>query len=231
MVHHPRERQGLHREKEGSRLSRRDEPGDGARGCADARARSGRRLRRAAQAERAADRPRLLPRPVRQADAADHARRQAAPARAQHGLRRRAVAAAVDRHGADGEGAQEAAREETEGDRAEHAAPQGRLRLRRGHLHQAGSLRRRADEQDAGHDPHRGQCRRGHRLHDGWRHRRRLVPDHAVVVASGSADRLPEEVPPRSGERQDDIRGRAGGRRARRPGHGDRRRDGRARAP
>ena len=175
MVHHPRERQGLHRPEEGSRLPRRDEPGDGARRRADARARSRRRLRRAAQAERAAERPRVLPGPVRQADAADHARRQAAPARAQHGLRRRAVAAAVDRHGADGEGAQEAAREETEGDRAEHVGAQGRLRLRRGDLHQAGPVRRRADEQDAGHDPHRGQCRCGHRLHDGGCHRRRLV--------------------------------------------------------
>ena len=51
-----------------------------------------RRLRRAAQAQRAAQRPHLLSGPLRQADAADHARRQAAPARAQHGLRRRALA-------------------------------------------------------------------------------------------------------------------------------------------
>ena len=69
-----------------------------------------RRLRRAAEAERAAQRPDLLSGPVRQADAADHARRQAAPARAQHDLRRRALEAAVGRHGADGEGPAEAAR-------------------------------------------------------------------------------------------------------------------------
>ena len=67
-------------------------------------------------------------------------------------------------------------------------------------LHQAGPIRRRADEQDTGHDPHRGQCRCGHRLHDGGSHRRRLVPDHALVIAAGSADRLLEEVPPRSGD-------------------------------
>ena len=63
------------------------------------RARRRRRLRRAAQAQRAAQRPHLLSGPVRQADQPDHARRQAAPPRAQHDLRRRALAAALDRHG------------------------------------------------------------------------------------------------------------------------------------
>ena len=105
----------------------------------DARAWRRRRLRRAAQAQRAAQRPDLLSGPVRQADAADHARRQAAPARPQHGLRRRALAAAVDRHGADGEGAAEADGQEAEGDRAEHVGAQGRLRLRRSQPPEAGS--------------------------------------------------------------------------------------------
>ena len=184
MVHHPREREGLHREKEGSRLSRCDEPRDGARRCADAPSWSRGCLRRAAQAQRTASGPDLLPGPLRQADAADYARCEAASARPQHGLRRRAVAAAVDRHGADGEGPQEADGEETEGDRAEHVGAQGRVRLRRGDLHEAGSLRHRADEQDAGHDPHRGECRCRDRLHDGRRHRRRVVSDYAVFIAS-----------------------------------------------
>ena len=46
-----------------------------------------------------------------------------------------------------------------------------------------------------GHDPDRGQCRGGHRLHDGRRHLRRLVSDHAVLVTLRVADRLPEEIP------------------------------------
>ena len=41
----------------------------------------------------------------------------------------------------------------------------------------------RADGQDDGDDPDRGQRRRRHRLHDGRRHVRRLVSDHAVLVA------------------------------------------------
>ena len=81
----------------------------------------------------------LLSGPFDKLIAADHARRQAAPPRAQHDLRRRALAAAVDRHGADGEGAAEAAGQEGEGDRAEHERAQGRLRLRRSQPAEAGS--------------------------------------------------------------------------------------------
>ena len=40
-----------------------------------------------------------------------------------------------------------------------------------------------------------GNAAGGARLHDGRRHRRRVVSDHAVVVAAGDADRLHEEVP------------------------------------
>ena len=68
------------------------------------------------------------------------------------------------------------------------------------------------------------------RLHDGRRHRRRLVSDHAVVVAAGNADQLHEEVPHRQGDRQGDLRDRPGGGRDRVDRHGDRRRlGGRAR--
>ena len=112
---------------------------------------------------------------VRQVDRARHPRRQAAPPRAQHDLRRRPVAAALGRHGPDGEGAAKAAREEAEGDRAQHGGAQGGLRLRRGQPAEAGSVRDRTDGQDGGHDPHRGQRRRGDRLHDGRGHLRRLV--------------------------------------------------------
>ena len=58
--------------------------------------------------------------------------------------------AAVDRHGADGEGAQEAAGQEAEGDRAEHGALKAGYDYAEEQPHQAGSVRRRADEQDAG---------------------------------------------------------------------------------
>ena len=224
MVHHPGQRQGLHRTQERGRLPGRDERGNGQGRRPHARARRRRRLRRAAQAERAAQRPGLLSGPVRQADAADHPRRQAAPPRAQHGVRRRAQQAPVDRHGADGKGPSQADGQEGEGDRAEHVGAQGRLRLRRSQPAEAGSVRRRADGQDARDDPDRGQRRRGHRLHDGRRHLRRLVSDHAVLVAVRVADRLPQEVPEGSGDRQGDLRGDSGGRRARRARHGARRR-------
>ncbi len=81
----------------------------------------------------------------------------------------------------------------------------------------------RADERDGRQDPHRGQRRRRHRLHDGRRHRRRLVSDHAVVVAVRIADRLHEEVPHRQGDREGDVRDRAGRGRNRVARHGDRR--------
>ena len=44
-------------------------------------------------------------------------------------------------------------------------------------------FRRRADGRDRRQDPDRGQHRCRDRLPDGGRHRRRLVPDHPVVVA------------------------------------------------
>ncbi len=72
---------------------------------------------------------------------------------------------------------------------AQPGRAQGRLGLRRSQLHQAGSVRHRADERDRRQDPHRGQRRRRHRLHDGRRHRRRLVSDYAVVVALRVAHR------------------------------------------
>ena len=80
-----------------------------------------------------------------------------------------------------------------------------------------------------GHHPDRGQRGRRHRLHDGGRHVRRLVSDHAFLVALRIADRLPEEVPQGPGNRQGDLRRDPGRGRNRRARHGDRRRlDGRA---
>ena len=57
------------------------------------------RLRRAAQAQRAAQRRHLLPGALRQDHHHHHHRRQAAPPRAQHDLRRRPLEAALGRHG------------------------------------------------------------------------------------------------------------------------------------
>ena len=94
-------------------------PETAQRGRADARPGRRRRLRRAAEAQRAAHRPRVLPGAVRQAGRAGLPRRQAAPPRAQHDLRRRPREAARHRHGRDGEGARQAARQEGQGRRAE----------------------------------------------------------------------------------------------------------------
>ena len=74
LVHDPRQQARLHRAQEGSRLPRRDEPGDGEGRRADARARRRGRLRRAAQAQRAAQRPhRSIPVPFDKLVAAGHA--------------------------------------------------------------------------------------------------------------------------------------------------------------
>ena len=56
--------------------------------------------------------------------------RQAAPAREEHDLRRRAVAPAVDRSRRDGEGARQAARQEAEGHAAQHGGARGRQEVR-----------------------------------------------------------------------------------------------------
>ena len=90
-------------------------------------------------------------------------------------------------------------------------------------FHEAGSIPPPADERDGREDPHRGQRRGRHRLHDGRRHRRRLVPDYAVLVALRVADRVHEEVPGRQGDRQGDVCDRAGGGRDRLARHGHRR--------
>ena len=103
------------------------------------------------------------------------------------------------RSGVDGEGAGQAARQEGEGRGAEPGRARGRLGLRRGESAEAGSVRIRADERDRGQDHDRRQRRRRDRLHDGRRHRRRLVSDHAVLVAVRVAHRLHEEVPGRQG--------------------------------
>ncbi len=60
-------------------------------------------------------------------------------------------------------------------DRTEPRRARGRQALRGRESDQAGPVRRRADEQDAGADPDRRQCRRRARLHDGGRHGRRVV--------------------------------------------------------
>ena len=88
-------------------------------------------------------------------------------------------------------------------------------------LHQAGSVQHRADERDAREDSDRGQRRRGDRLHDGRRHGRGLVSDHAVLVAAARSligymkkYRIDKETG------QGDFRGRAGRRRDRVDRHG-----------
>ena len=110
LVHDSRQQARLHRAKEGSRLPRRDEPRDGEGRRADARAGRRGRLRRAAEAQHAPQRSGVLPGAVRQARRAGLSRRQAAPPRPQHDLRRHPGEAARHRPGADGAGARQAAR-------------------------------------------------------------------------------------------------------------------------
>ena len=88
------------------------------------------RLRRAAEARRAAHRPDLLSGAVRQDRRRGLPGRQAPPARQEHDLRRHPVGAAVDRARRDGEGAHDAARQEAEGDAAEHGRARGRQEIR-----------------------------------------------------------------------------------------------------
>ena len=127
----------------------------------------------------------------------------------------------------DGAGAREAARQEGQGRHAEPGRAEGRLGFRGSDLHEAGSVSHRADERDGRQDPHRRQRGRGDRLHDGRRHRRRVVSDYAVLVAVRIAHRLHAEVPHGQGDRQGDVRHRSGRRRDCVARHGDRRRMGR----
>ncbi len=92
------------------------------------------------------------------------------------------------------------------------------------HLPKRDPVLGRADRQDRGDDSRRRERRGGARLHDGRRHRRRLVSDYTLVVAPGNADRLPQEIPPGPRDWEGDLRGRAGGRRDRRDRDGSRRR-------
>ena len=140
-------------------------------------------------------RPRVLPGAVRRTREADLPGRQAAPARAQHDLRRRPVEAARHRDGRDGHRPRQAARQEGQGRGAEPGGAEGGLRLRRAAPAEAGSVPRRADGQDGGQDPHRGQRRDRGRRDDGRRDGGDLVSDHAIVDGRRDADRVPEEVP------------------------------------
>ena len=70
---------------------------------------------------------------------------------------------------------------------------------------------------------HRGQCRRrawrGVRRRDGVR----VVSDHAVIVAGRGVHALLQSLPRRSGDEEEQVRHRSGGRRAGLDRHGDRR--------
>ncbi len=166
----------------------------------------------------------VLCRAVRQAGGAGLPEREAAQARAQHDLRRDAGEAARHRPGRDGAGAGQAVRQEGQGRRTEPGRAQGGLGLRRGELHQARPAARRAHGQDPRHDPHRGQRRGGHRLHDGGRDGGRVVPDYAVLVAGRVAHRLHARAPRGQGDGEGHLRDRAG--RGRAGGAGNRARRG-----
>ena len=223
MVHHPRERAGVCRPKEGDRLSRCDERRDGQGRRALARAGRGRAVRRAAQAEHPPHRPGVLSRPLRQDRRRGLQGRQVTPSRQEHDLRRRALQAPEHRVGGDGARPPTAAGKEDQGHRAEPWRADGGFRVRRAASRQAGSVLGRAGEQHRGHDPRRGECRRRNGMHDGGRHRHRLVSHHAFFFTTRNADFVHEEVPRGKGDRKGDLCDRPGGGRDRGDWHGRRR--------
>ncbi len=213
LVHHPGEQARLHRAEEGDRHPRRDESRDGARGRDGPGPGGGGHLRRTPQAQRPAQRPRLLRGAVRQAGRTRMSRREAPQARAEHDLRRDAGAAAGHRPGGDGQGAGEATGEEGQGARPQPGGAACRLRVRLREPREAGPVRSRAHGGDGRADPDRGERRRGDRLHDGRRHGRHVVPDHALVQLVRDADDLHAEVPHGQGNREGHLRDRPGRRR------------------
>jgi Pyruvate/2-oxoacid:ferredoxin oxidoreductase gamma subunit len=89
-----------------------------------------------------------------------------------------------------------------------------------------GEVQGRAARQDGRQDS--VEVQRGRTgLPDGRRHRRVVVPDHAVLVVVRDVDRLPAQVPHGREDRQGHVLGRAGRRRDRRDRHGHRRQLGR----
>ena len=94
-----------------------------------------------------------------------------------------------------------------------------------GHDREARSARTSAGMDATGGQDHRRRQRRGR---DGralrGRHRRHLVPHHAVVLARRDAHRLPASKYRIDADGKATLRGRAGGGRARRGRNGDRRR-------
>ena len=100
------------------------------------------RLRRTAEAERTAAGPGVLSGALRQDRRRGLQGRQAAPPGEEHDLRRRAGAAARDRHRADGARAPPSDGQEAQGDRAQPGRARGRQALRRRAPAEAGSVRR-----------------------------------------------------------------------------------------
>ena len=174
--------------------------------------------------ERAARRPDLLSRAVRQDRRRGLPGRQAAPARQEHDLRRhprrsccRSISARWRTRSRKQLGKKPKAMQLNMG------ALEAGKKYAAEHLDEARSVPRRADEQDRRPDSGRRQRRGRDGLHVRRRHRRRLVSDHAVVVAARDADQLHAEVPHGQGDRQGDVRDRPGRGRNRGDRHGRRR--------
>ena len=186
LVHHPREPARLHRPQEGNRLPRRDEPETAKEDVLSLEPGARRRLRRAAEAQRAAQRPDVLSGAVRQDRRRGLPGREAAPPRQEHDLRRRPGRSCSSSSSARWRRrSRKQLGKKPKAMRAQHGARSrpGR-KFTAEHLAEARSVSRRADEQDRRQDPDRRQRRRRHGLHVGRRHRRRLVSDHAVLVAA-----------------------------------------------
>ena len=141
----------------------------------------------------------------------------------EHRLCRRARGAARPRHRRGPHAARRELRPEEDPARCQPDGRGSRLRVREGALRLPAAHPPRTDGQDTRQHPDRRQHRRGPRVRVRGRDGRRVVSDHPRDVGDGGVQGVLPPVPPRRGEREEQLLHPAGRRRTRRGGDGDRR--------